>query len=158
MFVEVDWEKSRGNSDTITVRTPINIALIKYWGKRDEERNLPTNSSLSLTLSCGEMFTETCVTRTDACTRFFINGMYVRVFVCLYGKARTRECLLFSLEDCERKWVSKRARESGLWGSKRARESEWCQRYRERKFRENEGRRREILLKIDGSCRISKFN
>lgn len=27
-----------------------NIALVKYWGKRDKERNLPTNSSLSITM------------------------------------------------------------------------------------------------------------
>ena len=28
-----------------------NIALIKYWGKRDVKLNLPLNSSISLTLS-----------------------------------------------------------------------------------------------------------
>ncbi|KAL1960233.1 hypothetical protein VTO42DRAFT_8776 [Malbranchea cinnamomea] len=30
---------------------PVNIAVIKYWGKRDANLNLPTNSSLSVTLS-----------------------------------------------------------------------------------------------------------
>ncbi|PGH16467.1 diphosphomevalonate decarboxylase [Helicocarpus griseus UAMH5409] len=30
---------------------PVNIAVIKYWGKRDAVLNLPTNSSLSVTLS-----------------------------------------------------------------------------------------------------------
>ncbi|KAH8697213.1 diphosphomevalonate decarboxylase [Talaromyces proteolyticus] len=30
---------------------PVNIAVIKYWGKRDATLNLPTNSSLSVTLS-----------------------------------------------------------------------------------------------------------
>ncbi|EEQ87785.1 diphosphomevalonate decarboxylase [Blastomyces dermatitidis] len=30
---------------------PVNIAVIKYWGKRDAILNLPTNSSLSVTLS-----------------------------------------------------------------------------------------------------------
>jgi len=34
---------------TTVIGTP-NIALIKYWGKRDEHLNLPTNSSLSITL------------------------------------------------------------------------------------------------------------
>ena len=29
---------------------PVNIALSKYWGKRDVELNLPTNSSLSISL------------------------------------------------------------------------------------------------------------
>ncbi|WP_100013339.1 diphosphomevalonate decarboxylase [Lentibacillus sediminis] len=33
-----------------TAKAHTNIALIKYWGKRDEELILPTNSSLSLTL------------------------------------------------------------------------------------------------------------
>ncbi|MEM3939842.1 MAG: diphosphomevalonate decarboxylase [Saccharolobus sp.] len=36
---------------TVTVSAPSNIALIKYWGKRGDERlNLPLNSSLSITL------------------------------------------------------------------------------------------------------------
>ena len=30
---------------------PANIALIKYWGKRDKKLNLPTHSSLSLSLA-----------------------------------------------------------------------------------------------------------
>lgn len=33
-----------------TVFAPINIALIKYWGKRDSEKHLPQTSSLSLTI------------------------------------------------------------------------------------------------------------
>lgn len=35
---------------SVIVEAPINIALIKYWGKRDVALNLPTNASLSLTL------------------------------------------------------------------------------------------------------------
>ena len=88
MFVEVDWDGSHASKDSVTVRTPINIALIKYWGKRDEERNLPTNSSLSLTLSCQDMYTETTVTRTEDRTRFLINGnttYRMNSFVIRYG-------------------------------------------------------------------------
>jgi diphosphomevalonate decarboxylase len=33
-----------------TVTAPVNIALIKYWGKRDDRLILPTNDSLSITL------------------------------------------------------------------------------------------------------------
>jgi diphosphomevalonate decarboxylase len=35
----------------VTVQTYANIPLIKYWGKRDEQRFLPTKSSLAVTLS-----------------------------------------------------------------------------------------------------------
>jgi diphosphomevalonate decarboxylase len=34
----------------VTARAHTNIALVKYWGKRDTERNLPAVGSLSLTL------------------------------------------------------------------------------------------------------------
>lgn len=42
-----------------TARAHTNIALVKYWGKRDERLFLPTNSSLSLTLD--GLFTTTTV-------------------------------------------------------------------------------------------------
>jgi len=35
----------------IKVKSKANIALIKYWGKRCQRLNLPTKSSLSVTLS-----------------------------------------------------------------------------------------------------------
>ena len=40
-----------------------NIALIKYWGKRDEKLILPYTSSLSLTLS--DLYTQTAVNFSD---------------------------------------------------------------------------------------------
>lgn len=46
--------KNRGKA-----RAYSNIALIKYWGKRDESYVLPMNSSVSLTLEC--FYTETQV-------------------------------------------------------------------------------------------------
>ncbi|KAL3896010.1 MAG: hypothetical protein SGCHY_004351 [Lobulomycetales sp.] len=42
----------------VTVTAPVNIAVIKYWGKRDETLILPTNPSLSVTL-------DTLVSRTS---------------------------------------------------------------------------------------------
>ncbi|MCJ1279716.1 diphosphomevalonate decarboxylase [Puttea exsequens] len=38
---------------------PVNIAVVKYWGKRDPTLNLPTNSSLSVTLSQSDLRTHT---------------------------------------------------------------------------------------------------
>lgn len=43
-----------------TAKAHTNIALIKYWGKRDEEKILPMNNSLSLTLD--GFYTTTTVT------------------------------------------------------------------------------------------------
>ena len=42
-----------------TARAQPNIALIKYWGKRDVERNLPAVGSISITLDA--LYTETTV-------------------------------------------------------------------------------------------------
>lgn len=43
-----------------TVRAHTNIALVKYWGKKDKALKIPTNSSVSLTLD--KFYTETSVT------------------------------------------------------------------------------------------------
>ncbi|MGY3724641.1 diphosphomevalonate decarboxylase [Granulicatella balaenopterae] len=55
-------------------RAHTNIALIKYWGKRNKELFLPMNSSLSLTLDA--FYTDTKVTFDDALTEdsFLLNG------------------------------------------------------------------------------------
>ena len=44
-------------------RAHTNIALIKYWGKRNSQLFLPTNSSLSITLD--HFYTETKVQFSD---------------------------------------------------------------------------------------------
>ncbi|KAJ3329446.1 diphosphomevalonate decarboxylase [Gonapodya sp. JEL0774] len=51
----------------VTVCAPVNIAVIKYWGKRDVPLNLPTNSSLSVTLHLGNLRSTT----TAACSALF---------------------------------------------------------------------------------------
>jgi diphosphomevalonate decarboxylase len=48
----------------VTVRAHANIALVKYWGKRDAALNLPATGSLSMTLS--ELTTTTTVRWLDA--------------------------------------------------------------------------------------------
>ncbi len=57
-----------------TARANTNIALIKYWGKRDETLFLPMNSSLSITLD--SFFTTTTVEFSEEYTKdtFFLNG------------------------------------------------------------------------------------
>ncbi|KAM4056534.1 diphosphomevalonate decarboxylase [Hirsutella rhossiliensis] len=49
---------------------PVNIAVVKYWGKRDTKLNLPTNSSLSVTLSQADLRTLT----TASCSAAFAHG------------------------------------------------------------------------------------
>ena len=49
--------------DKATAFAPANIALVKYWGKRDEELNLPVTDSLSIDL--GMLGTTTTVEQAD---------------------------------------------------------------------------------------------
>lgn len=48
-------------TDIITVVAPVNIAVIKYWGKRDEDLILPLNDSVSGTLDTNIMCAKTSV-------------------------------------------------------------------------------------------------
>ncbi|OMJ20341.1 Diphosphomevalonate decarboxylase [Smittium culicis] len=58
------------------VSSPVNIAVIKYWGKRNSELILPTNSSLSCTLSQDHLSTKTSVRASPTFTRdrLWLNG------------------------------------------------------------------------------------
>ncbi|KHN93725.1 diphosphomevalonate decarboxylase [Metarhizium album ARSEF 1941] len=49
---------------------PVNIAVVKYWGKRDTKLNLPTNSSISVTLSQADLRTLT----TASCSSSYPGG------------------------------------------------------------------------------------
>jgi len=50
---DAEWE--------CTVEAPVNIALVKYWGKRDSELILPYNDSVSLTLDEKKLGTRTTI-------------------------------------------------------------------------------------------------
>ncbi|KAJ2785501.1 diphosphomevalonate decarboxylase [Coemansia interrupta] len=60
-----------------TVTAPVNIAVIKYWGKRDSALILPTNSSLSVTLSQDHLSTRTTIRASPDFTidRLWLNGV-----------------------------------------------------------------------------------
>lgn len=69
---------------------PVNIAVIKYWGKRDAKLNLPTNSSLSVTLSQNDLRTHTtasCAASYPAQDSLLLNGKPQDV-----SGARTQAC------------------------------------------------------------------
>lgn len=69
---------------------PVNIAVIKYWGKRDAKLNLPTNSSLSVTLAQSDLRTHTtasCSTSYTSPDTLILNGKSEDV-----SGARTQAC------------------------------------------------------------------
>lgn len=62
-------------NESITVVSPSNIALVKYWGKRDDNLNLPINSSLSITLDETVSVTSTLAfSRTAGKDTVTVNG------------------------------------------------------------------------------------
>lgn len=50
-----------------------NIALIKYWGKQDEDLIIPSNSSLSLTLDAFYTITNVSFSKNNQKDRFYLN-------------------------------------------------------------------------------------
>ncbi|XP_057709263.1 diphosphomevalonate decarboxylase isoform X1 [Corythoichthys intestinalis] len=65
-----------GMEKTYTCTAPVNIAVIKYWGKRDEDLILPINSSLSVTLHQDQLKTTTTVAIGNSFQedRIWLNG------------------------------------------------------------------------------------
>jgi len=59
-----------------TCTAPVNIAVIKYWGKRNEELILPINDSISITLNSDQMHAKTTVARSKSFKhdRIWLNG------------------------------------------------------------------------------------
>ncbi|XP_030381321.1 diphosphomevalonate decarboxylase [Scaptodrosophila lebanonensis] len=76
-----------------TCVAPVNIALIKYWGKRNEDLILPVNDSISMTLNTNEMCAKTTISASEKFerNRMWLNGdevdfeENVRLMRCLKG-------------------------------------------------------------------------
>eukprot|EP00045_Choanoeca_perplexa_P003929 m.34413 g.34413 ORF g.34413 m.34413 type:complete len:403 (-) comp12301_c0_seq5:22-1230(-) len=69
-------KKAKQGVDRATCTAPVNIAVIKYWGKRDTKLLLPINDSLSGTLSQNELHARTTVATSDTFTQdeIYLNG------------------------------------------------------------------------------------
>ncbi|XP_047436543.1 diphosphomevalonate decarboxylase [Mugil cephalus] len=69
-------EETMDKTHMVTCTAPVNIAVIKYWGKRNEELILPINSSLSVTLHQDQLKTTTTVatSRSFEEDRIWLNG------------------------------------------------------------------------------------
>jgi diphosphomevalonate decarboxylase len=70
---------------------PVNIAVVKYWGKRDAKLNLPTNSSISVTLSQADLRTLTTASTSASFSgedTLILNGESSDI-----SGARTQACL-----------------------------------------------------------------
>ncbi|KAI5910948.1 Diphosphomevalonate decarboxylase [Candida parapsilosis] len=73
-----------------SVTAPVNIATLKYWGKRDKHLNLPTNSSISVTLSQNDLRTLTTASTSPDFTsdKLWLNGKLESL-----DTPRTQACL-----------------------------------------------------------------
>lgn len=95
----------------ITCTAPVNIAVIKYWGKRDESLILPINDSVSVTLSSDQMHAKTSVTANAnfSCDRIWLNGKEEtassgRLASCLASVRRAAASLSVSSAKVNTKW------------------------------------------------------
>jgi len=72
----------------VTAQTPTNIAVIKYWGKRDETLILPVNDSISVTLDPAHLCTTTTVSVSPSFQqdRMWLNGkvVFLFFFLCVF--------------------------------------------------------------------------
>ncbi|CAK9296799.1 unnamed protein product [Gordionus sp. m RMFG-2023] len=69
-------------------KAPVNIALIKYWGKIDENLNFPINDSLSITLDLNDLYTQTSIAMSKMFIedRLWINDNEIDLKNCKDGK------------------------------------------------------------------------
>ncbi|KAJ2998909.1 diphosphomevalonate decarboxylase [Globomyces sp. JEL0801] len=83
----------------VTCSAPVNIAVVKYWGKRDTKLILPTNSSLSATLSQNDLQSTTTVrcSKSLKSDLLFLNGKQESV------EAKRFQTVLSQARECRKK-------------------------------------------------------
>ncbi len=74
MREEWEIESVPATAQVARVFSPSNIALAKYWGKRDTNLNLPTNGSISATLADYGSFTTVSFDSSYSKDRLILNG------------------------------------------------------------------------------------
>ena len=79
-----------GQQETVSVYAPANIALCKYWGKRDRTLNLPVTDSLSISL--GELGSHCTLSIADE-DAYVLNGKAVE----MHTPFATRLCAFLDL-------------------------------------------------------------
>jgi diphosphomevalonate decarboxylase len=91
-WADIGAQESQHATPVVTCSAPVNIAVVKYWGKRNEELILPLNSSLSGTLNQQDLRSTTSAraSRHFKRDRLFLNGQeqeisYVRLQNVLRG-------------------------------------------------------------------------
>ncbi|KAM9935399.1 hypothetical protein OXX80_005024 [Metschnikowia pulcherrima] len=85
---------------TASTTAPVNIATLKYWGKRDKTLNLPTNSSISVTLAQEDLRTLTSAATSSTFKKdnLWLNGVEEgikgeRTIACLKDLRKLRKAL-----------------------------------------------------------------
>ncbi len=58
---------------SVTCISPINIAIVKYWGKLDEKLIIPANDNMSMTVSKKALCSETTVTLDPNSSQITLN-------------------------------------------------------------------------------------
>ncbi|XGW08060.1 hypothetical protein V3C99_010855 [Haemonchus contortus] len=87
-MVSMDYDR------TIEVEVPINIALIKYWGKKDEDLIIPLNNSISLNIDA--LYARTRVRCSSSVQSDSVTINDVKVDLDVKKNHRFRKCLNYA--------------------------------------------------------------
>ena len=88
----------------VSVYAPANIALVKYWGKRDEALNLPVTGSLSISL--GPLGSHVELARgADAADAVWLNGKPLSVESVTQRIASKNSKLEHYNHSCKKTWL-----------------------------------------------------